>query len=378
MKKFLHLQCTVCNRTIDQLVDNTHVASDRCTITLRCAGHLVPVVYRNNALIAPQPVVGVADWTSRHKVAETVAIKSASLITATSGPTTTTIDQRLVIAVRTTAPLTTASTAVLTLNKQVETTVATTQFVYRRDAAFSSIEGVESGIEKKTLSYNTTSQNIDVYFGGIKLTRNVDYWLAGDSATAIANAITFTSLISEPGITQVDVVVSPKVTVTPTTITLKRNKYDESRVGSGAWENVDFVDRFVGGTWQRYYLFTADIDSSADTLLTINSLYTAEPTVQISSYTSLDVLLLLAHAPYSSIDRYTTVAAPLANITGSSYLKYSVISGGKVLQLVDSAVVNIYPPLRLSKFTVDPTLTTSTGVSDLITIDGSVILGPDA
>ena len=89
--------------------------------------------------------------------------------------------------------------------------------------------------------------------------------------------------------------------------------------------------------------------------------------------------MLLARSPYSQIDRYLNVLAPLENLAGGDgYLKYHVVDGVACLELTKSSVVPTYPLLKATKFNVETTITTAlAGVDDQVTVDGSVIVGPD-
>lgn len=379
MKRFLHLVCSVCKRSVDKLVDNTHVTPDRCTITLRCTGRLFPVEYRSNAAIATAPVAGLQDWRPRGTAINTVAEAAAEPFSITSGDVNG--FKQLVVAVKTTATLTTSSVATLKLYRQIETTAAFSQFIYRRDTAFSSIEGVESGLEKKTLSYNAATQDVEVFLNGVKLARGTgasDYMLYPDGG--IPNSIKFNTPITLPGITQVDVFVkAATVSQTPTTIALHRNHVDTSRTGAGAWENVDSIRYFVNGAWQTYYLFTADIGSASATL-TLNSNYTVDPTLTLNynnSIVSTDTLILLSHPPYSQLDRYMAHVVRLASF-GDNLLSYKLDNGSAVLTAPTTTIAKVFPVLRPTYLEAEGLLTTDPGIAEAqVQLDNDIVIGPD-
>ena len=92
---------------------------------------------------------------------------------------------------------------------------------------------------------------------------------------------------------------------------------------------------------------------------------------------------LLARAPYSILDRYLNLYIPLDGLSiDRDYLKFSLIDKTATLQATKTAIATCYPPFRIlpdAKFSAEKTLKRQiSGVSNQITIDGSIIVGPDA
>ncbi len=377
MKKYLRLVCSICNRTADRLVDNTHFVPDRCTITFRCEGRLFPIQYRSNGDITALPAPGITDWRPRGQAVSINTAAAAELVNSSTGSL-----QQVVLAVALATPPSDTSTVQLLLNEQADTPRAYRQYVYRYETTFSTVSGVEAGLEKKTLRYST-GDTVEVYLNGVKLVNGTganDYQIADGVSSVPPNTISFNTEISPTGIYQVDVIVSAAVASTSTTLTFTRQTISaaNARPVLGAWDNVNYVERLT----TKYYLYVLDLSES--TTLKLNTILTTAGSaivtgpVPITLPTS-SIKMLLARSPYSQIDRYLNVLAPLENLAGGDgYLKYHVVDGVACLELTKSSVVPTYPLLKATKFNVETTITTAlAGVDDQVTVDGSVIVGPD-
>ena len=381
MKKYLRLTCSVCKRFTDKLVDDSHFTPDKCTITFKCEGRLSILEYRSNGGITSLPEVGVTDWRPRGKVSDGVEVQSTTFVNTSTGEF-----KQLALAVQLSAvQAASASTMKIVLSQRADTPKAYRQYVYRIEGAFSSVSGVEAGLEKKTLRYSSTD-TVDVFLNGVKLvngTGAADYQLYnGTGSNGVpSNTVNFNTTVSLPGITQVDVIVSPAVPVVPVELLFTRNVNDESRRGKGAWENVDYVERFNGTSWIPYYVFYLDLADGTslklNSIMTVDSLGVLNGTDNIASSA---MHLLLAHAPYSQIDRHANITIPLDSLNfDTEYLKYYLVDGTEVLYATEKSISTVYPPMRVQKFAVENTIQVAVpGVTNQIVVDGNVIVGPDA
>jgi hypothetical protein len=380
MKKYLRLTCSVCKRSADRLVDNTRFTPDKCTITFKCEGRLFPVEYRSDGGITSAPEVGVTDWRPRGTTATTTPeLATTELIETSTGKT-----QQIVVAVPSTAVPLAGSQLTLTLNQRVDTPKAYRQYIYRFETSFTSVSGVESGLEKKTLRYGLTD-SVEVFVNGVKQVQGTaaDQYQIYDgspSSPVPPNNILFNSAVAFPGVTQVDVIVAPAVSATQVTLTFNRNVLDESRKDTGSWENVDIVQRFNGTTtWTPLYLFTLDLgDATAlklNTILSVDSIKIGATSIPLTN-----AHLLLARSPFTQLDRYLNLTAPLANLSSdANYFKYFVVDGKPVLRITETAVAPVFPVMRAVKFSTEKTIQVATaGDDNQIVVDGAVIVGPDA
>lgn len=383
MKKYIRLSCTVCKRFTDRLVNDSHYTTDKCTITLKCEGRLFPVQYLSNGEIVSTPVAGVVDWqqrtTSQTSKSSSVAVSELSFVNTSTGSR-----GQIVLAIQLSSEPAAGSTFMIKANERVDTPKAYRQYVYRVEEIFASISGVEAGLEKKTLRY-TSTDTVEVFLNGVKLANGTganDFQLYdGTGSNGVpSNTVNFNTAVALSGVTQVDVIVSPAVMVSQVQLTFTRAERIESRVDSGAWENVSYVSIFNGAAWQKFYLFYLDLADTGlklNTILTISGTGTLNSTIPVSPSV---VKLLLAHAPYKQVDRHTNLFVPLTSLNfDTQYLKYFTDAGKKVLNVTQNCVVPAYPQMVVTKFKVENTIQVPTpGVTDQVTVDGNVVVGPDA
>jgi hypothetical protein len=383
MKKYVRLYCTVCGRQTDKLVDDSHFSPDKCTITLKCEGRLFPIEYRSNGAIISTPVVGVTDWQQR---TTSLTQKSSSSTTSdlTFVNTSTGSLKQVVLALQLASEPAVGSTFKIKVNERADTPKSYRQYVYRIEGSFSSISGVEAGLEKKTLRYSSTD-TVEVYLNGVKLVNGTSasgfqLYNGSGSNGVPSNTVNFNTPVALSGVTQVDVIVSPAVSTTQVELKFTRASSIESRAGKGAWENVSYVSVFNGAAWQKYYLFYLDLANAA---LKLNTILTVESTGTLNSTTLVSasaIKLLLAHAPYTHIDRHTNIAVPLDSLNfDTQYLKYFVVDGVTVLYVTENSIAPSYPPMVVTKFNVEKTIQIAVaGVTNQVVVDGAVIVGPDA
>lgn len=368
MKKYQKLTCTKCHRDVDKLVNITHYSPDRCTITQDCEGRLLPKEYRSSAGIAISPEPGIVDWQPRitewtpNKQTTNVPLRTPEFVNLATGSL-----GQIVVA----SPVD-AATLTLEFDGKADTPKAYRAYVFRKEGAFSTISGIESGLEKKALRFNSFGTDVDmveVYLDGVKQNPDSDYTIADGSSSSNAppNTIVFTTVIDRPGIAQVDVIVSKEEASSSYSLTFQRNTSDESRAGTGAYENVDFAS-LLKSAWTTYHLYTLDIDQI---LIPLNTILVPKET---------DAMFLLARRPYTQLDRYTTLVLPLETMNPEvEYIKYHAVDNIPTLHATQESLVQVFPPLRLGKFVVEKPIATATaGIEEQLVIDGKVITGPDA
>ena len=386
MKKYLRLVCTTCGRTIDKLVDNRHAVPDKCVITLKCQGRLTPLEYRSNSEISVAPAAGLTDWYPRNDViASEVAPIEEVLINTSTGST-----QQLVLALYLPSAPAASASARLNLNVRSDSPKDYQQFVFRFDTTFKTVSGVETSLEKKTLrftGYGLDPDLVEVYVNGVKAERGTaaDQYqinLGTPSTSAIPpNMVSFNKSISLSGTTQVDVIVSKVVALATRTLTFQKNANVPARQGTGAWENVESYDRFIGGVTKRFYLFTCDIKQTAN--IDINTILVPSGDVSVDGIATpvsqTDAYFMLARKPYSMLDRYPDTVVCLDTMSiDRDYLKFHLVGGIATLEIAETSVTSLYPPARLNKFVIEHTIKTPlAGATEQITVDGAVIVGPD-
>lgn len=387
MKKYIRLACSVCKRTVDQLVDNTRFAPDKCTITLKCQGRLSPVEYRSDGQITTAPAIGVTDWAPRGAP----STGAAAILPTRFIDTSTGVLQQAVLAVRLNTEPAPGSTASLTLQTKTEAPKAFRSFVFQRDTEFSTISGVESGVSQKTLRFKTWGPDpdeVEVYLNGAKLLRGTgpsSYQVDDGSATppAPSNTIRFNTPVLPVGTFHVEVIVSKAVPEVTSVVTFTRNSDNDSRLDLGAWENVSHIDRFDGTSLQSFYLFTFDVKDN--TTLARDSILFPVGTVLVNTETGSEVVNLtdcffaLSRKPHTKVDRYPDISAYLSDINADrDFLKYVEIGGVLSLGLADTSLTTHFPPSTVRKFNAENTIKVRVaGEEEQLVVDGKVIVGPD-
>ena len=318
MKKFLRLTCTTCKRTIDKPVDNVRFAPDKCTITLKCSGRLIPVEYLSNAQITVASQPNVTDWHQRDvtPTEKTAAPSEPVLMNTSTGSF-----QQLILGIAFDSDPPPDAIASLTLAVRADTPKNFRSFIFRRDTTFSSVGGVETGREQKTLrfrAYGADPDLVEVYLNGIKLTQgsNPDQFQLCDGTSGSVvpeNMVSFNTAVSLPGVNQVDVIVSKRQELAQRVLTFVRNADTPIRTKMGAWENVSFFERFVAGVWTKHFIFRCDIKDT--TLIDLNSIMTPIGNIMLSNPASAvpltNACFMFAREPFSPLDRYLNLSAPL-------------------------------------------------------------------
>ncbi len=147
MKNYLRYSCSVCKRTTDKIVDTTHFMPDKCTISYKCSGRLLPIAYKSSGAIISTPEVGITDWRPRGSPIDNASKQqSVSLIDTACGSS-----GQIVLAVKATSSPPIWSTVKIKLEQQSDTPKNYKQYVFRSESQISTVSGVESGLEKKVL-----------------------------------------------------------------------------------------------------------------------------------------------------------------------------------------------------------------------------------
>lgn len=385
MKKILKLQCDTCDRKIDKIVDLKRYDTDKCTITLGCVGRLSPVEYKSTANITVATKAGVSDWIPRNsQVSEYHELKSETFINLASG-----VNNHLTLAIKS-EDFGPGSFIRVPINLKGDVPKPFRQYSFMMDKPFTSISGVESGQEKKTLRFNKPDESFDiveVYVNGVKWEYgeklNQFKFYSGNNESRIPpNTIVFNSRIVPNGRAQVDVIVSKYVQTIVKKLTFTRNSSAQNLFG--AWSDILFVDKFKHGpnVWERLLLFTCDL-STLD--IPLNSIFTIGHVIEIPSINSVaaisDAFMLLSNPPYSQVDRKHNVVVPLSTISDRDYLKYTSENDKRNIKVISSAEEEIFPLLKTppeSKISgINLIKTAIKGSQDATRFDSTTIVGPD-
>lgn len=387
MKRYVTLKCSTCTRQKDELVDLTHYAPDRCTITLGCEGRLSPVGFTSDgSTLLGVPPSGLSNWYPRGStVTATTAVKTDSLYETATGSK----KQVVIVVSNTLLGFTpgTSSKVTLHLIAEQQTSKDFRQYTYRRTSSFTVINGVEDNQAKKVLRYSvtgTTPDQVDVYVNGVKRTLGVDYTLydGTSSSSCPPNSVLFTSTQTGAS-TQVDVIVTKAATLSTAELVFSRAIDDESRLGLGAWEGVKSVTSpSIGGTWSLFY---CDFDEDGITLPLDVKLIVSDVTIKNTPSSAVvevqsGSILLSRSKLYTQVDRQRAKWIPLSALdTNTDYLVVKMVDGERVLMVTENSAQDLFPALTVTRYD-SPTLQTSnlTGDDDAAELDNALIIGPDA
>lgn len=390
MKKYVTLKCNTCTRTKDSLIDLTHYAPDRCTITLGCEGRLSPVGYTSDGtILLGVPPTGLSNWYPRGSTTTTTkAIKADALYDTSTGS-----KQQVIIAVSDAVlGFTPSGTATVVLNLLAEQQIAKDyrQYTYRKTGSFTVVNGVEDGIGKKVLRYNIVGLNpdqVEVYVDGVKRTLGLaanDYQLYDGTigSPVPPNSVLFNTAVT--GVApQVDVIVTKAATVTTAQLTFSRMIDDEARVTLGAWEGIDYVSSpGLTGNWSLFYCDFAEVaPMTVDLKLTLNptvpSLVIDGPSYVLQP--GAGAMLLSRTQVFTQIDRQRAKWINLSVLsTNTDYLIVKLVNTVRRMYVTEASAADLFPVLQAHRFHT-PTLQklTMTGNDDSAQLDNDVIVGPD-
>jgi hypothetical protein len=393
MKKYSTLQCSTCKRTRDQLINLTHYAPDKCTITLNCEGRLYIIGNTDAArAVLSIPPTGLSNWHPRGATITTNFTLAEDLLYDTS----TGNKKQVILAVSNTAlGFTPGSQAVLTLNLIAEQQTAKDfrQYTYRRSTPFTTINGVEDAQGKKVLRYNIvglTPDVVEVYVNGVKRDLGIgidDYQLNDGTINSPVppNSVLFNTLITGSS-TQIDIIVTKAASISSASLVFNRVIDDESRIGIGAWEDINFVSSpALNSEYSLFYCDFSEIGTSlgVDVKLRISpSMPSYIVNVPLGpSFIVTDASILLSRTKlYTQIDRQRALWVPISLLnTNTEYLIVKLIDEARTLLVTESAKKNIFPVLEVHRFNTRKLQTDSfTGDSDAAELDNDIIIGPDA
>lgn len=392
MKKYVTLQCSTCKRTKDALINLTHYATDRCTITLGCEGRLSPTGYTSEGTsVLSVPPTGISNWYPRGSTLTSTATLQADALYDTG----TGIKQQLVLAVSDAAlGFTPGSQAVLTLNLIAEQQMAKDfrQYTFRKSGSVKVVNGVEDAQAKKVLRYNTTGVTpdmIEVYVDGVKRdhgTGPADYDLYdGTPGSAVPpNSVLFNNTVTGSS-TQIDVIVTKASTITAAQLTFVRAADDEARDTIGAWEGIDAVTSPSVGRWSLFY---CDVSvHSANLALDVQlRLDAAKPTVLVNvpgtpeNVVTAAAILLSRSKLYTQLDRQRSKWVRTDRlVSNNEYLVVKLLNKVRTLLVTELTATDVFPVLQVIRFDA-PSLQTANliGNPEAAQLDNQIIIGPDA
>ena len=381
---FIRYQCSTCRRTIDQLLDDSHVQPNLCIITKGCLGTLQPIA-KVKRPETTAPVAGLTDWYPRGQVRGAVGTPTAPASVSLSNSDTGTVT--VAFRTRTYNELAAASEALnLVFEQRVQSTIPFQQYEYR--AAEGQVEFQGRDLSGRVLRFDQLAIDEGRVLVRVNGVERVDVTLA-------VNTVTFDAPLSSGD--AVSMLVYAAQQVTRRTVPVTRHDGRAAVGNPGAWSNIRFIKRFdpAEGYVDRWYVFSTTLPLMAhipaDGSLRLVGAYTIETGTEVIPLDQLDsMLFLLSNYPWKNVDRYYNFSVPGSAVSTDFNLRCATPGGVRQLSVSEEHCREEYPELYLElNLNGEPGLSyisadaLDTTVSSQVLADGSTsrraasrVLGP--
>ena len=375
MRKYLKYKCPICKREKDELVDTKRVKVLKCAITLGCVGRLFPIKYSETADLIPNaPPAGVENWYSRLQDKPTWYNEiSDNLIVLSNGA-----ESSLFVMVSHDLADFSTDVVKLTFSMEQASNNDFREYVFNTTLSTEVVSGIEDGISKKVLRYNTSAINPDVlivYVNGVKFTEGIDvnqYQINRVSNNIIANTIKFNTPLL--GKNKVTIIVTKASTNKQEIVNFTRLTPNDIL---GAWDNTNYVIH----NSKKYYIYyhnfknsTLDRNRKMFVSKVVVNQNGGDNTVPIASCK----ILLTNGELITRIDRVLTNYVGCDKISNTECSVF-LMDEKNTSKLVTSELLvdSIFPAFTVTEYSVKKlTLTTNVRDSEALSISNKFIRGP--
>lgn len=354
MQKYDKFQCTVCRRTAQYEKSNIHAGPALCTITKACQGILLKIG-ETSLPAATVPIAGLTDWYPRNKK----PIVKQKPKETNFWPLATSDRGTITIAIRQTEAeaMTTTNVALKLLQRRVEA-VAHTQYIFRLTSGETAISGRDTLGKNLRISQDAMDDDrVDVVVNGIKV--------EGFTVTSAGRTIVLPA--AYPTNSTVDIFVLNEKDAVEVEFQMMSNRLIGQ--GAGSWANVKWIEinNSESGLWETYWLYNILIPGGLSASAKIKFLGVH---IDGDPIDNSRVKFLLAKSPYASADRVQQLVVNCANLSDDFIFK-STQNIPAQLQLDDSFITSIYPPVKIRRgFTPS---TSSLTTDDVIPVESNEI-----
>lgn len=350
MTTHIKYQCTVCRRekTLEQ--DTLRVTPNKCTITKACSG-ILQVIGSTVQQVNVLPVAGLEDWYADGSRAQTTNTASSEIAV---GIETSEVGA-IVLALKEQDEGSLPSSIEVTFEQRRAENVSYSEYTYRPQSASTVFTGKDSSGKILRIDAAAIAEDrIQVRVNGVLTTQ----------FTATTNTITLATPAPTGSVVNIRVQTEKETIIR--TVTFTRNTQQVPSTARGSWSNVDLIRRFTNGvgyeTWWVYSVDNLNVGVGKLKLVSID--------------TSREAMLLLAHTPFSSFDRYLNFVVPSENLEGD--FPINVDTQTRELTIDRSLVLEIYPPIRLQGDAfIDPESRVTESSSAIVADDINVLLKGD-
>lgn len=375
MRKYLKYKCPICKREKDELVDTKRVKVFKCSITLGCVGRLFPIKYSETADLIPNaPPVGVENWYSRLQDKPTWFKEiSDNLIVLTNGP-----NSSLFVMVSHDQLDSPSDVVKLTFSMEQASNNDFREYVFNTTLSTEVVSGIEDGISKKVLRYNTNALNPDVlvvYVNGVKLTEGLgdsQYQVNRSSNTIIANTIKFnTPLLGRNRIT----IIVTKASINKQEVIEFERLMPADKLG--AWDSTNYIT----SNSKKYYIFHHNFENSTldrNRKMFISKVVITQNGSDVTLPTASCKILLTNGELTTRLDRVLTNYVSCDKISNTESSVFLVNEKNTSKMVVSELLVDsIFPAFTVTEYSVKQlTLTTNIRDSEALSISNKFIRGP--
>ena len=303
------LTCNICERSINRIINTSHISINKCNLTKNCNGTLQNVLRVEN----PVTIQQTNDWESRFEES-TLPEPSVKKISLLSG------NNNISFAMLRTGFL--SENNPLSFDATTTQTIESIEYVYTKPSGTRYINGFDSSPNKRFLIYNIATNDVAVYLNNVLLTENQYDRSVINQIRLDFPTVLFTNTIR--------IIVSKKILVQNVVIDVN-NSY--SLENTSCFSGIKSLSVFNGvNSVKNYDIY--HLNNVSD-VLSSNTQYTFK---NISS----EIYMLIGNNTRKSNDRILSHAIPITN-------GFSFIYDGDIL--VDySYVLELYPQFNILEY----------------------------
>ena len=303
------LTCNICAKSINRIINTSHISINKCNLTKNCKGTLHNVLQVENPVTMQQ----TNDWESRF-LESTVQESAAKKISLLSG------NNNISFAVLRTGFL--SENYPLSFDATTTQTIESIEYVYIKPSGTRYLNGFDSTPNKRFLVYNITTHDVAVYLNNVLLTENQYDRSVVNQIRLDFPTVLFTNTIR--------IIVSKKIVVQNVDINVN-NSY--SLDNTSCFSGIKSLCIFNGvNTVKNYDVY--HLNNVSGSLLP-NTLY------KFKNITS-EIYMLIGDNTRKSNDRILSHAVPITN-------GFSFVYDGDIL--VDySYLLELYPQFNILEY----------------------------
>lgn len=309
MAQYEVLTCNVCSKSINRIINNSHLSINKCNLTKKCRGFLQTSVILEN----PLNINDKYDWESRFTETSTRS-ENVSKISLLSG------NNNISFAVKRTGFL--GASYDISLDATPTQNISSVEYVFVKPSGSRYFNGFDSSANKRFFLYNINIDDVSVYLNNVLLTedqydRNVLNQIRLDfPTTQFKNVV---RIVVSKKIPVIDLVISPN--------SLYSTEY------TSCFNGIKSLSIFDGvSTDKKFNVY--NINNVSD-VLTLNSNY------KFKNITN-EIYMLIGNNNRKANDYVLTHALLVTN-------GFSFVYDGDILTSPEN-IIELYPPFNITEY----------------------------